>query len=306
MLVLLILVFLIIIVFIISGIIFYKALSRFSNKDMVLKSDLNNKVTEGKRKMLPPRVKWLDNNCKQIDILSVDNIKLHGYIVNNSKSTEWIVLVHGFNGSHKDMINRGFKFYNMGFNILLVDLRGHGKSEGKYITMGIKDCQDVAEWCRYIARKERAKSIGLFGISMGAATVMMVSGLDTVREVKYIIEDCGYTSVWDELKYQLNNLLHLPTFPFLYICNLYAKIFAKYDFKKYSPIKSVSKTYKPILMIHGTNDTFVPYYMLDEIYKVGNEKCEKFVVNGANHTEAQDLDYDNYWKTIKKFVYKYK
>lgn len=305
MLIVVVLIIITFMVFIASYIIFYLSLYRYANKEFVLNNDINNKVTEGKRKMPKPRVGWLKNNAKEVDILSDDNIRLHGYIVNNT-SRDWIVLVHGFSTNHEYMINRGYKFYNMGFNVLLVDLRAHGNSEGKYITMGIKDCHDIVRWCNYITKKEHAKSIGLFGISMGAATVMMASNLDLPRTTKYVIEDCGYTSVWEELKYQLNNIFHLPAFPFLTIANMFAKRVAGFDFKEISSTKSLSKTPLPVLMIHGTNDTFVPYYMLDKNYKACNSTKEKFIVKDANHTEAEDLDYDNYWKTIKEFVYKYK
>jgi len=136
---------------------------------------------------------------------------------------------------------------------------------------------------------------------MGGATVM-TSMNDLPSEVKFVIEDCGYTSVWEEFKYQLNNLFHLPTFPFLYICELYAKIFAKYDFKSYSSIKSISNTKIPLLMIHGSNDTFVPYYMFEKIYKSCSSKKDKLVVKGANHTQAELLDSNNYWKKIVEFI----
>ena len=292
-------------IFLASWIIFYFSLYRYANKDFVLNNDVNSRETKGKRKRPNPRVKWLDNHAKQINIKSDDGINLRGYIVNND-SKDWVVLVHGFSSDHTHMINRGIKFYNMGFNILLVDLRAHGDSEGKFITMGIKDSHDIVKWCKYITKKEHARSIGLFGVSMGAATVMMASGLDLPRTTKYIIEDCGYTSVWEELKYQLKNIFHFPSFPFLNICNYYAKKIAKFDFKENSPIESLSKTPLPVLMIHGTYDAFVPYYMLDKNYKACKSEKEKFVVDKANHTEAEDLDYDNYWKTIKKFIYKYK
>lgn len=305
LIIIIILIVVIVLIFATSGYIFHMALNRYASKEIVLESDINNKVTEGKKKLASPRVKWLENNGKQIDIISNDNLKLHGYIVNN-KSNDWVVLVHGFSSDHTHMINRGIKLYNMGFNILLVDLRGHGKSEGKYITMGIRDCHDIAKWCRYIVKKENAKSIGLFGVSMGAATVMMASSIEIPKQVKYIIEDCGYNDVWEELKYQLNNLFRLPAFPFLDICNFYAKTFAKFDFDEHSPAKALAKTNLPILMIHGSNDTFVPFYMLDKNYNSCNSVKEKLVVEKANHAEAQDLSYVRYWRRIEKFIRKYK
>ncbi|MBR1416684.1 MAG: alpha/beta hydrolase [Bacilli bacterium] len=291
----------VILCFIISGCMFIKALSRGSDKSSVLESDLNGRKTDMKIKISLPDTKWLNDNCKKVNIKSKDNLKLQGYIVNNN-SDKWIIFVHGYSGDHKHMINRAKKMYEMGYQVLLVDLRGHGKSEGKYITMGIKDCYDIKEWITYLIENESAKEIGLFGISMGAATVMMTIGLDLPKEVKFAIEDCGYTSVWEEFKYQVNNLYHLPTFPFLHICNLFAIIFAKYNFKSYSPIEAISNTKIPLLLIHGSNDTFVPFKMLNENYNACSSKKQQLIVNGANHAESQDLDYNKYWETIEKFI----
>lgn len=301
MIIFIIILVLIIICFIISYFIFKLALGRLSKKDVVLNNELNGKSTEGVQ-IDEPDIKWLDNHCKQVSITNKDNLKLYGYIVNKKDSKKWIILVHGYSSDHTSLINKGITFYKRGFNILLIDLQGHGKSEGKYITMGAKDCYDVKQWIKYIVNKEKANEVGLFGISMGAATVMMTSNLDLNREVKFIIEDCGYTSIWDELKYQLNNLFHLPSFPFLYICELYAKIFIGIDFKSISPIKALSKTTIPILFIHGNNDTFVPYKMLDKNYLTCISKKEKLVIDKANHTEAEALSYKEYWKTIDNFI----
>lgn len=299
--VLLVIAILIIILVIGSLYMFNMAFNRNISKENVLNNDINNKSTKDKI-VLPPNTKWLSNHCKQVNIKSFDEIRLRGYIVNKKNSKKWIILVHGFTTNHTSMINKGIEFYKQGFNILLVDLRAHGDSEGKYITMGVKDCYDIKQWVKYVVHKENAKEIGLFGVSMGAATVMMASGLDLLKEVKFVIEDCGYNSVWDELKYQLKGLYHLPSFPILYICEFFSKIIAKFDFRSYSPEIALSKTTIPILMIHGTYDTFVPFNMLEKNFDSCNSIKRKLIIEKANHAEAEDVDHDKYWKTIKEFI----
>ena len=291
----------VIIVFLISFLIFRLAICRNSNKNLIFKNDNNSAHTKG-AKIIENDTKWLVDHQRKVHVKSNDGLKLQGYLINNKRNHNYVIVVHGFTSSHIDMINRAQKFNELNNNVLLIDLRGHGDSEGKYITMGIKDSEDIKTWCEYLVKKQGAKKIILYGVSMGAASVMMSLDKNLPKEVKYAIEDCGFTSPYEEYKYQLKNLFHLPAFPILNICSLYAKLIAKFDFKKYSSINSVANTNIPLLMIHGTKDTFVPYYMLEELLKNCNTQKEVFIVKGANHTEAQNLDYDNYWKTIENFI----
>ena len=89
--------------------------------------------------------------------------------------------------------------------------------------------------------------IFLLGVSMGAATVLMMSRSATDEAIKGIIADCSYTSAWDEFSYQLKTSFHLPDFPILPICNLYSRIFAGYSFRDASPLNAVKEAKKPIL-----------------------------------------------------------
>ena len=296
-----ILLLIIFILFLFSYFIFNLAICRSTNKELIFRNKFNSASTEG-RMEIENNVDWFNNNHREVSIKTMDDLLLRGYVINNKKNNNWVIVVHGFTSDHLNMINRAEKFNNLGYNVLLFDLRGHLNSEGKYITMGVKDSDDIKLWCDYLVKEMSAKKIVLYGISMGAASVMMALDKDLPKEVKVAIEDCGYTSIYDEYKYQLKNLFHLPAFPFIDICNLYARLFAKFDFKKNSAIKSIRNTNIPLLLIHGTKDTFVPYYMLEELNNNCKSKHKTFVVEGANHTEAQNLDYDNYWKTVENFI----
>ncbi|MBW6409405.1 alpha/beta hydrolase [Clostridium weizhouense] len=251
---------------------------------------------------------WIINtsNYQSIYIKSFDGLKLHGYqILNNEYSYKWAIVVHGYTGEALRMGSRAKAFYEMGYNIIIPDLRAHGKSEGNYIGMGWHDRKDIIEWIQYITNKDENSKILLYGISMGASTVMMTSGEELPSNVKAIIEDCGYTSAWDEFSYQLKNMFKLPKFPIMHASSIITKMRSGYFLKEASSIKQVSKSKTPILFIHGEEDKFVPFFMLDKVYNAA--KCEKeiLIVKEAGHCKAHKVNPELYWNTIKKFINKY-
>ena len=140
---------------------------------------------------------------------------------------------------------------------------------------------------------------------MGAATVMMASGENLPSNVRMVIEDCGYTSVWDEFKYELKYLFHMPAFPALYNANIITIIRAGYSLKKASCLKQIKKSKIPTLFIHGDKDKFVPFWMLDKLYEAASCKKQKYVAKGAAHPEAESIDPQKYWHTVRKFIKRY-
>ena len=193
----------------------------------------------------------------------------------------------------------------MGYNILIPDLRSHGLSEGNYIGMGWDDRLDIIKWINTILNDDPDAEIVLHGVSMGASTVLMVSGEEIPSNVKAIIADCGYTSVWDEFSYQLDNLFSLPPFPIMNVSSLVAKIKAGYFLGDASAIKQVKNSKTPILFIHGDEDDFVPYYMMDELYDATNSEKEKLTIKNAGHAKASEIDPETYWTTVSNFINKY-
>jgi fermentation-respiration switch protein FrsA (DUF1100 family) len=200
----------------------------------------------------------------------------------------------------------GQLFHELGYNVLMPDNRGAGQSEGKFITFGYHDKFDVIAWANYLTDKNPESQISLYGLSMGASTVMMASSEKSLpSSVKNIIEDCGYSTVIDEFTYQLKDLFHLPKFPVMNAANTVTKLRAGYDLEEASAVKQVAKSKTPMLFIHGDADTFVPFEMLDEVYNAAKVEKEKLIVPGAGHGEAEKVDSNKYWNTVWKFVGKY-
>lgn len=180
------------------------------------------------------------------------------------------VLVHGYKDSYVGMLPLAKIYSDMGYNILLPDLHAHGLSEGGDIQMGWKDRDDVIRWIG-VADSLFADSLGkprivLHGVSMGAATVMNVAGEKLPASVKCFVEDCGYTSVWDEFDHQLADQFGLPPFPVLYAASALCKLRYGWTFGEASPVRQLAKKEIPMLYIHGSSDGYVPSEMVFPLY----------------------------------------
>lgn len=297
---LIILVSLIIVTCLITGnFLFNLALNPKSSKSIIFKIDEEKELRKLQNEV------WLKDNAEEVYIQN-EKIDLHGYEVRNEKKSKiWVIAVHGYTDSASFMVNAAKQFLNYGYNVLMPDLRAHGKSGGKYIGMGWLDKEDIILWIDYLIATYGNIKIILYGISMGAATVMMVSGEALPSNVRMVIEDCGYTSAWEELSYELKHLFHLPSFPALNNANLFTIIRAGYSLRRASSIKQIRKSKIPILFIHGEQDKFVPFYMLDKLFATAQCIKEKLVIKNAGHAEAQYIDSEKYWHTVRKFIKRY-
>ena len=275
-------------------------------KDIVFGSPEDASQTSGQ--VLNEDIQWLltSSNFNDEYITSFDNLKLHGYkILNPEPTNKWVITVHGYTSHGIKMSSYAKKYYDMGYNILIPDLRAHGLSQGNYIGMGWDDRLDIINWINTILDYDSNSEIVLHGVSMGASTLLMVSGEELPSNIKAIIADCGYTSVWDEFSYQLNELFSLPSFPIMNVSSLVAKIKAGYFLKDASAIKQVKKSKTPTLFIHGDEDDFVPYYMMDELFNATNSEKEKLTIANAGHAKSSEVDPETYWSSVFKFISKY-
>ena len=196
------------------------------------------------------------------------------------------------------------KFHSLGYNVLAVDARAHGDSEGTKIGMGWPDRLDIIEWIKLILSWDANAQIILHGVSMGAATVLMASGESLPKNVKAVIADCSYTSEWDEFRLEAKNL-HIPWFPVLNVTSVFSKLRDGYDFKQASALEQIKKSRIPTLFIHGTEDELVPYCMLDELYTAANCEKECLTVKGAGHALSSSVAPELYWNTVESFIAKY-
>lgn len=241
-------------------------------------------------------------------IVGDEGERLHAlYAAAPEPTDKTAVIVHGYTDNAVRMLMIGY-LYNrdLGYNILLPDLYYHGESGGRAIRMGWKDRLDVLRWME-IAN-------GIFGgdtqmvvhgISMGAATTMMVSGEEQRPYVKCFVEDCGYTSVWDQFAKELKGQFGLPSFPLLNAASGLCEVKYGWNFREASALEQVKKCRLPMLFIHGDADDYVPTWMVYPLYEAKPGTKELWVVPGAAHALSYRDNREAYTRRVGEFVGKY-
>lgn len=244
----------------------------------------------------------------ELEVTAFDGIPLKGYYLAAQEPTKkTVIFAHGYLGNALDMGLFGQYYYEtLGYNIFTPDLRGHGKSGGDYIGFGWHDRLDLLLWIeKIIAQNGPDSEIVLHGLSMGAATVLMASGEQLPEQVKAIVADSAYTSVYDLFAYQMERMFHLPPVLFLPTTSKVTELKANYTFQEASALEQIKKAEVPILLIHGGSDTFVPTEMTDKLYEAAGSVAEKVIFPHANHGEAIVIHRDKYLDTLQRFLAEY-
>ncbi|EGT2190532.1 alpha/beta hydrolase [Clostridium perfringens] len=247
---------------------------------------------------------------EDITLKSFDGLNLTSTLIMNENPTnKFIILVHGVSICYVGSLKYFDIFYKNGFNVLIVNQRRHGKSEGKYSTYGFYEKYDVNMWIEYLkSRFGNDIILGLHGESMGAGTVMETIPLND--SIKFVIEDCGYSNFHELIGFQIthaykNRLVRKILRPSLIFANFFMKTKAKFSMKKIVPIDIVSSTSLPMMFIHGKEDYFVPWYMAVDLYKAKTKGYkELYLVEGAKHAEALEVNKILYEKKIMTFIEK--
>ena len=256
---------------------------------------------------------WLDslrqhNTLRDTFIRAEDGTPLHAlYLYADSVTPKTAVVVHGYTDNAVRMLHIAYLYHHdLHYNVLLPDLRFSGKSGGNHLQMGWKDRLDLLQWTNVAHRMFSTSSaeacIALHGISMGGAAIMSVSGERQPPYIRCYIDDCGYTSVWDEYKGELQKQFGLPPFPLLYLADLATHLRYGWNFREASPLEQVRKCKRPMLFIHGDCDTFVPTWMGDSLHAAHQGIKAYWKVPDAKHADSYLKYSKEYTEKVKTFL----
>ncbi len=250
---------------------------------------------------------------EEVRITSFDGLQLYGRWYFQDKNAPSAVLMHGWHGTAiRDFCGGANELLDMGFNVMLPDQRGHGKSGGGSLSFGIFERYDCRDWAHFVSDKLQAAvpdpagggirkpPLYLYGISMGAATVLMASSLDLPANTKGIVADCPYSSPADIIV-KVASDMNIPALVSYKMASFAASCRAGFDLDETTAAIEAAKSDLPMLIIHGGDDRFVPCVMSEEIAAAA-KNCRREVFPGAGHGVSYRTDRDRYVKLIKDFT----
>lgn len=244
-----------------------------------------------------------NSSCATVGIVSRDGVRLVGHWYEHPKAQRVVVAMHGWRSSwSKDFGMIADFLHNNGCSVLYAEQRGQNCSGGKYMTFGLWERHDCLDWVRWVNENTQAElPIYLAGISMGATTVLMATGLNLPKNVCGVVADCGFTSAHAIWKHVTEEALHLRY-------GLHSKLVDKFCRQKigmspngYSTVDAMRGCRVPVLFIHGTDDRFVPVTMTYENYRACTAPKQILIVPGARHGLSYCVEQDRYEKAVKEF-----
>ncbi|MBQ0072273.1 MAG: alpha/beta hydrolase, partial [Spirochaetales bacterium] len=251
-------------------------------------------------------IKALDEKpCEWVSVTSFDGLKLWGRFYFGKESAPTVICFHGYRGTDlRDFSGGASLLFDKDWNVLLIEERGCSRSEGHAIPFGIREKKDLFSWVDYLNRRfGEEKALYLMGISMGAATVIMASGMDTPRNLRGIVADCPYSSPYDIIRKVAVTDMNLPSFFAMPLVCLGGRLFAHIDLKKAeSAAECVKRTKVPVLILHGLADRFVPDYMSEEIYLSNPKMVQRETFPRAGHGLSFMVDRKRYTQVVNEFL----
>lgn len=242
---------------------------------------------------------------EQVYVKTFDGKQLAARLYIYDEKAPVLIQFHGYKGiGIRDMAGGLQSALKNRCNALVVDQRGSGLSDGKTLSFGIKERKDVISWINYVKNRFGSDTkIGLLGISMGASTCLMCLDQNLPINVKMILVDCPFSSPKEIVK-KVSKQMGVPWFLASIILYSGAFFFGHFRLNETTAIKTVKEAKIPIGIIHGKEDTFVPYYMSEEIVK-SNPSIQLVGIDNADHGMSYFRNNEKWESFFKDYVEKF-
>lgn len=252
---------------------------------------------------IPEAARWVrEHGAQEVSVESFDGLRLVGQWVPAENPIGTIILFHGYHSHYlSDFGGILPRYHSWGLNLLLVRHRGHGNSEGKYITFGVRERLDVLKWVEFHNKTHGMDNVYLGGLSMGASTVKFAAGEVLPENVRGITADCGFTSPAEILALVAGKMFPFPGQILLPFVDVYTRLLAGFSVWECNSRKTLARSKTPVLFIHGKADDFVPCYMSEEGFAACASEKELYLVEGAGHGMGYMMDKERIRSALHRF-----
>ena len=232
---------------------------------------------------------------------SIDDTGLHARYYPCEDPKRFILCAHGYRSTpeyHFAGVARWL--HEIGCTLLFIDERGCGQSEGRYITFGAREKYDVMDWFDWLdARNPEQRPMYLYGVSMGATAVMCASEYVLPASFAGLIADCGFTSMKDILAACMKSWYNINLRSLLWTVDQFCREEAHFSMAEADAEKALRKCNRPALIIHGTEDHFVPpSHAVRNYHACAAPKKDILWVDGAGHAASWYQDTEKYQEAV--------
>lgn len=237
-----------------------------------------------------------------VRLFTKDSLSLEAWYIPVDSSRGTVILFHGLGGNKSNVLKQAYEFRHLGFNVMLVDLRAHGKSDGNTTTMGFRESEDVKLAYDYILKKGE-RNIILYGISLGAVVITKAFYDYDITPYRIILEIPF--SNFKRLIGARGNMLGFPEKPFGSFITFWASVERGFNGFKQNTSKYVQKINCPVLMQCGATDFFAPAAERNVVFENIPSSEKKLVIyENAAHQPLLYVDPLRWRQEISDFVSK--
>ncbi len=272
-------------------------------------------ITHGKRQTLDESWEWELSHVPAVRKFSRD--MLTDYVIKGPKgedihvallvspepSDKYVILAHGYTDNRFGMMKYVPHYYDLGFNCILFDERGHGESAPEPCSYGPRELDYLMAVVKDTLERYGGSGfvLGLHGESLGGATVLMSLAEPLVKEnVKFVVDDCGFADIVTVLKVGLK-MYHVPVW-FLYPALLAAWVMYGFKLWKARPIDYVYGNKIPLLCMHGAKDDFIVPEHSKRVYEATGGPREIHLFEGAWHAMSAVDRPEEYGEVLSEFL----
>lgn len=237
---------------------------------------------------------------EELLIPSYDRYELHGFYLPCEGSDKYVIITHGITDTCYGSVRYANLYHKLGLNVVIYDLRNHGRNRPDYTTMGIRESKDLQAVIGCI-RERFGKDIklGIHGESLGSATsiLSLYNGLG----LSFCVADCGYSDLIKLMNYLTKEIYRVPSF-FIRLGSMLGKLIYHYSFYDIRPIDNLKENTTPLLFVHGTADTYIPPHMSQDMYDAAECYKEIEFFEGAKHAQSIESNPQKYYEMLERFL----
>lgn len=240
-------------------------------------------------------------NHQSFTLHTNSGLPVEGWWLKRDSARGAVLLFHGLAGSRQSCLAEAAAFFNMGYHVLMIDFRGHGKSGGSVTTYGARETEEVHLLYEY-ARLQGISNIVLWGISMGGSTILKAMHDYPAMQPKAIIAEAPFDRLQDHLKGRARTL-GFPEQPFAWLVTGWISLERGFNGYRYSMERYVPDIKCPVLLQWGSLDALVTRAEMQMIYdKLGSARKQWAVYEGIGHASFLREDPAMWQRTVDGFL----